>query len=72
MQEIIPQNDIFVFAEDTSVVTKHTNLRCPEIDTFTTIYYLFQFLEENKRRLNSDKKNNVLHLKPTKKMIFWW
>lgn len=72
MQEVIPQNDIFVFAEDTSVVTKHTNQRCPEIDTFTQINYLFQFLEENKRRLNADKTNSMLHLKPTKKVIYWW
>lgn len=72
MQELIPQNDIFVFAEDTTVVTKHTDQRCPEIDTFAKINYLFHFLEENKLRLNADKTNSMLHLKPAKKMIFWW
>lgn len=57
---------MFVFAEDTNVVTKHTNQRCPEIDTFTKINYLFQFLEENKLRWSADKTNSMLHLKPTK------
>ena len=55
IKQAVPESNLFVFADDTTVVSKHREIDNLEIDSFEKVNSLAQYFAENKLKLNPNK-----------------
>lgn len=53
--DVIPENNLFIFADDTTLVTRHKNCDELELDTYLKMNTLSQYFAANSLKLNPDK-----------------